>query len=397
MHLSGRKGDIYVERGSAFTDFFNSYVENADGRNTWIPINGKWNVTNYKYSGEGGLVYHNVGQLDSFKFSGTITNISGVTGGEIFAVPGSPVSLAAFWPFDNATGSKAYDWSGNSINGTLTNMNTTGNATSGWTTDCKFGSCLKFDGVNDYVDAGANLINGKTAFTVSAWAKAGYMPSDGSPVNRIIAGHDTGYGALFFVESMNAIYCRFDNSTTAVSKNIAFDDETDNIWHFWTCTIDTSSDGYVRIYEDGILVGTSTSKLIGTLSESGNFKIGGDGDNRQFNGTIDEVKIWNRTLTANEVKAEYYLSTRKLAATGDIDFVAQNTNVTIVLANPDGKTNFDDIKVNDDDKEMKLILSYSNIDLNGTGRFPKGEHQVTIEHMGTNSTLGKPTIEISSA
>jgi len=197
------------------------------------------------------------------------------------------------------------------------------------------------------------------------------------------------------------IYKASDNNLTFSYGNITLNTSIfnwENSWHQIVATWDTSN---VKLFADGNLVDSKTGVETPLKFNSKNWigSIAGQNVNytSHFNGTIDEVKIWNRSLTADEVKAEYYLSARKLAATGDIDFVGQNTNVTIVLANPDGKTNFDEIKVNNNEKELKLIIPYTNIDLNGTGRFPKGEHQVTIEHMGTNSTLGRPTIQINAA
>ncbi|MFZ3078009.1 MAG: archaellin/type IV pilin N-terminal domain-containing protein, partial [Candidatus Aenigmatarchaeota archaeon] len=65
----------------------------------------------------------------------------------------NPDGLAGSWNFDEGSEGKAYDNSGNGNAGTLVNMNTSGNATSGWTSG-KFGNGLRFDGTNDYVDAG---------------------------------------------------------------------------------------------------------------------------------------------------------------------------------------------------------------------------------------------------
>lgn len=380
MLLSGRRGDIYIERGYAFSDFFNNYVENANGRPNWINITGKWNVASYKYRGIGGLAYHNVGKYDRFKLSGTITNISG-TGGEIFAVPGSPINLIGFWSFDEGTGSKAYDWSGNLNNGTLTDMNTTGNATSGWNnTDCKFGSCLIFDGVNDYVDIGndasLNYVSGNP-LTVEGW-----FYSNGDWQGGLVGKHPWAY--LLANYDANNLQLFVDGITrllTTVPKNQ------------WV-HIAISYDGASGImYVNGVQSGASETFSIPS-STAQNY-IGYDNRGYYFKGTIDEVKIWNRSLTADEVKAEYELSTKKLKVTGSTDYIAQSTNVTVVLANPDGTTDFDDIKVNHDDKGLKLIIPYTKIDLNGTGRFAKGEHQVVIEHMGVNSTLNEPMIQIS--
>jgi hypothetical protein len=55
---------------------------------------------------------------------------------------------------------------------------------------------------------------------------------------------------------------------------------------------------------------------------------------------------------------------------------------------------FDDVKVTTGKKDIKLIIPYSKIDLNGTDRFSTGNHQIEIENKGLNSTTNKPIVNI---
>lgn len=55
---------------------------------------------------------------------------------------------------------------------------------------------------------------------------------------------------------------------------------------------------------------------------------------------------------------------------------------------------FDDVKITTGGKNLKLIIPYSNIDLNGTDRFSTGNYQMEIENMGINTTTNKPIINI---
>jgi hypothetical protein len=72
--------------------------------------------------------------------------------------------LVGYWPFDEGTGTIAYDKSGNNNNGTLLNGPT-------WTSG-KVGGALSFDGVNDYVNVGTSTIlkNITSSITMSTWA-----------------------------------------------------------------------------------------------------------------------------------------------------------------------------------------------------------------------------------
>src|SRR3972149_8165412 len=76
--------------------------------------------------------------------------------------------LVGYWPLDEASGTIAYDYSGNSNTGTLSNGPI-------WQTsaNCKKGGCLLFDGVNDYVwisDPSSGVIDfGVSDFSVVTW------------------------------------------------------------------------------------------------------------------------------------------------------------------------------------------------------------------------------------
>ena len=72
--------------------------------------------------------------------------------------------LVVYWPFDEGAGTTAYDASGNSNNGTLTNGPV-------WSTDAALGGAIQFDGTNDKVQL--NPFDGPlNSFTVSLWVKA---------------------------------------------------------------------------------------------------------------------------------------------------------------------------------------------------------------------------------
>ncbi|MFH1422113.1 MAG: hypothetical protein ABIH42_05315, partial [Planctomycetota bacterium] len=80
-------------------------------------------------------------------------------------------SLVGYWSFDDGTGySIAHDGSRYENHGTLTNMNTVGNATSGWNTSGNISGALQFDGVDDYVNLeDPSTMNLTEAITISGW------------------------------------------------------------------------------------------------------------------------------------------------------------------------------------------------------------------------------------
>jgi len=397
MRLRGTKGDIHIEYGSVFLDFFNWYVDDAKAVPVWTNTTGNWTVSDFKYKGESGLAYHNLSTIENYKFSGKIYNTSGITGGQIFVLPTNPERLFGFWTFDNHTGDGVYDWSGNGNNGTLTNMNTAGNSTSGWqsSSDCKAGvSCLKFDGVNDYVDTGITTFSVQN-YSYSLWVKVGEVKSIAENRGRLIE-KDGGRSNLD-VMYVASVPDKFQFAVKNTTGNSITAEASISQTEVWTHVVGVYNSITVAIYVNGELV--EDNAHTGNREDIGaTIKIGGDsaGSNYDFNGTIDEVKIWNVSLSSDEIAAEYELSAKKLLESGSQNVAAKTPNAAIVLANPDGVTSFDDIKVSRARKEQKLVIPYSKIDLNGTLRIAKGEHKVTIEHMGTNTTLGEPIIHITS-
>ena len=79
--------------------------------------------------------------------------------------------------------------------------------------------------------------------------------------------------------------------------------ETDR-WHHLVGVGDSDS---ARLYIDGSLVATSTGGVSNINVPGANFRIGYENTRPSyFNGTIDEVRIYNRALTADEIREHYH-------------------------------------------------------------------------------------------
>jgi Concanavalin A-like lectin/glucanases superfamily len=159
---------------------------------------------------------------------------------------------------------------------------------------------------------------------------------------------------------------------------------TDNMWYHLVNSSGT-------LYVNGV---TGSGQVMPITNVSGNVVIGRDSSGNYFNGIIDEVMIFNVTLTADQVKSLYETSYKKISSTGKSDEISQKTDVYLALATPVGHTHFDEVKIKTNKRELMLSIPYSNIDLNGTARFGKGNYQLTITHKGINTTVNKPIIEV---
>lgn len=167
------------------------------------------------------------------------------------------------------------------------------------------GQAKNFDGTDDYVDLGSN--NGITGtITVSQWVKIGTIPSS-DIVHISSAGNDgtnTGWEWKMNGASGDLEFGSFDGST-AYKTTYALSNLTSSTWTLLTGTYDGSS---WNIYKNGRSVSSSnistgainsTSKtFVGALDSDG-------GTKNYYDGKTDDLRIYDRALTPQEVNKLY--------------------------------------------------------------------------------------------
>lgn len=217
------------------------------------------------------------GNTVAIRNSGTapITSFSSVrVDGNIvtYSVAAQDSAMAGYWSFDEAGGSNANDASGHSNAGTLVNMNTTGNYTSGWSASCKFGSCLKFDGIDSYVNvSGLQLSDPSSPLTISAWIKPQTSTNCTVQYHKIIdQSYSYGYGLYTDVlSSPNRILFFINTSCYAVWTPASQADYES--WHY---VVGTYNGTDAALYIDGNLVSSANCPGNPYLDPT-NVKIGG--------------------------------------------------------------------------------------------------------------------------
>ena len=202
---------------------------------------------------------------------------------------------------NEGSGSRAYDVSGHGNHGTLKNMcpNVQGSKWQG----SKFGGGLAFDGTDDYVDMG-NTNDLCSSFSISIWSKINTV---GLSVQCLLSKMPD---AVVWWQ----LQIKNSGSATPGHYTFQFDDDADkrvlnsnkpmddNLWHYSVITRNAS--GYI-LYVDGIVHDTAASN--GDLANSGNLLMGLQTFQGYYlNGTIDEVRIYNRALSAQEIKQLYH-------------------------------------------------------------------------------------------
>ncbi len=225
-------------------------------------------------------------------------------------------SLKGWWRFDDNSGTTVSDYSGYGNDGTAVNFACTSlncNSLSGWTSNGKFGTGMVFDGLNDYIGVGdkTEFNFDENDFAISAWFKTNSFSAYGMIVTkRLNEVPSNWYQAL--KESNNLIIAlRFNYSGTpsGVVRLRSDNPINDNLWHYFVFSRNEST---CYLYVDGVLNDENNGCNI-NISSSGDFEIGSYGGGYQlFNGTIDEVRIYDRALSAQEINASYRTHVNRL-------------------------------------------------------------------------------------
>jgi hypothetical protein len=217
----------------------------------------------------------------------------------------SSTDLMAYWSFNEGIGNTAFDSSDNGQDGTLHGPT--------WTDAGKYGKAVVFDGVNDYVSI-SDFEYGQE-FSVSFWFKS--KDNSGSLYQYIFS-----HGAfdknnslnLYFVEDSEAygggILRTAFRDTNDGSDITALDVEAgfaDGGWHHYVLMVSEGAGSIV--YIDGE---PKNSSLRGgdSFNPSTDIYLGGREDlnpDRHFNGETDEVRIYNRALSIDEIQVLYTL------------------------------------------------------------------------------------------
>ena len=200
-------------------------------------------------------------------------------------------NLLAHYRFDKRTGLGATDASAREHHGQLVNGAT-------WAPG-RFGAAMQFDGMDDYVSLGnPSDLNIEGPISLAAWVK--HTASDGYR-NIVAHGMTKDPPAKVFLRLHNGNYegGSWNGTRHEVTAKIPAEDEGN--WVHLTATFDGRQ---WRLYRNGEEVAARTDAT-GAVKVAGNWAIGSSGleATRCFKGAIDEVRIYSRALTEQEIRA----------------------------------------------------------------------------------------------
>jgi hypothetical protein len=217
------------------------------------------------------------------------------------STPTPSANQVAWWKLDETSGTTAFDSSGNNNTGTLVNGPV-------WTAG-KINNALQFS--NNYAEvADSPTVNATGDFTVAVWIKT----TQGMALNQwpdIVfkqpgSGTRVGYEIVLHNSTVNAPWYGqiYVNGTGYIAAGAS--DVADGAWHHLVLQRQGST---VMSYQDGVLANTNASASNASIANTAVLRFGRSNFTSPYegyyNGAIDDVRIYNRALSASEIQTLY--------------------------------------------------------------------------------------------
>jgi hypothetical protein len=167
-----------------------------------------------------------------------------------------------------------------------------------WTTSGRFGGGILFDGKDDSVRVDLPTSVFADKFSIEAWIKTRSTDTQSIACKNGPISFSTNWNSNLYLGIYNGSAWAFGAGLTSIAPNT---------WYHVAGTYDGSN---IRLYVNSVLENVTPQS--GNMGGNGGFEIGADnaggynyGTGDYFNGTIDELRIYNRTLSASEILMHY--------------------------------------------------------------------------------------------
>ena len=306
--------------------------------------------------------------------------------------------LVGWWPFNG----NANDESGSGLNGiSFECLDTTD----------RFGnnkSAFYFDGKNDYVQIKHSDKLNHLPFSISFWMKSNEQKGFGKVFNKACCSSWNGWdiqiensattnSGTWHFEYYNApckgiyqTYCSPVNFLTIESHN--------DKWHHCVLTIDST---FAKVYWDNVLI--HTQKWDGDpIAPSTNLPLDigryGVGNIGFYQGLLDDIGIWTKALTIEEIKQLFEGCTKETATSSSLSSaIYSNTPLISLSAIPSGGTFSGKDVINNTFDPSKVKLGKNTIKYNfknSTGCSDSTDFSVIVSDTIGNTCSTYDTLKI---
>ncbi|KPA18019.1 Pentaxin, partial [Candidatus Magnetomorum sp. HK-1] len=275
-------------------------VAQRDSANVNLPVFSNDNTYIGSYGSLGEFIN---GQLDDVRIWNVARSQTQIQETMCQKLAGTESGLVAYYRFDHISGTTLKDLSGNSHHGTLLNMDNNdwvlsgapiGDTSISTYLDLDAGNALTLDGVNEYVQVSINAP--ETNYTYELWFKTNDQNAKISMMGAPTLG-SSGLDRSLYLSSGN-IYHYIYNAETINSSGQNY---ADNEWHHVAVVVQSSVGQ--KIYVDGTLQASGVKGCSDfnweTSLDIGYFQA-------YFNGSFDEVRLWNEPKTQAEIQEFMY-------------------------------------------------------------------------------------------
>jgi|GEM_PF-1572770 hypothetical protein len=207
----------------------------------------------------------------------------------------------AYYPFNG----NANDESGNGNHGTVNGATLSSD---------RFGTpnrAYNFDGTSNYISvADTDLLDfsGSRSFSLSCWIKAATLPPQG--VRNIIGKEKSDFSDYEWLltispDSMIQFFVGGFNGTSTPNNVQIMRQRWYHIVCVWNGNI-----GIQNLYRDGVLAASNTNSVSNLQHTNYTIKVGyvGQIPQHDFGGFVDDIRVYNRALSANEIDSLYHLN-----------------------------------------------------------------------------------------
>ncbi|MDY6959519.1 MAG: LamG-like jellyroll fold domain-containing protein, partial [Halobacteriota archaeon] len=219
-------------------------------------------------------------------------------------------SLVGWYRFDNS--SDLTDHSGRGNDGT--------NDGSTYTSSGKFGGARSFDGTNDCINISDSIeLDILQEITIEAWINRSSSEIDHAIVEKWRYNPTSDRAFVLYVNDVNGEIVFLLSGDGTYPEEGTGDLVTQNTVsnNAWTHVVATSDGTTMKVYIDGVLDPNTATSPDGIYDSEADLHIGAwhygvSETDSYFNGTIDEVRLFNRALSHDEVNASYNAGINRL-------------------------------------------------------------------------------------